>query len=403
MLQLPAREQSYWLDTSAKPVYPQLKGAVEVDVVVVGGGISGLSTAYLLRQAGKSVAVLEKGTIAGSTTGHTTGKVTSQHGLTYSGLYERLGEKTARLYADANQTGVEQIENLVKKEKISCGWQKTDNYVYTRSTSLVAEFKKEAKIAQKLNLPAECISNTPLPFGVKAAVRFADQARFNAAEYAAALASKINGAGSFVFENTRAINIHDGHWGMVETPAGVVVAKDIVIATNVPTFPLLARAGYCLLEYPQTSYIVAARTSKSFSGMYISPDEGEYSVLPLGKLVLIGGESHIRGARLNKWTRYQRLADYAEERFGSGSVEYVWKAWDYHSYDDVPLVGRLYPWSEHLYVVSAFRKWGLSHSMVTAIILRDLICNQPNEWTEVYNPNRLSPVRSIPHVAAKYL
>jgi glycine/D-amino acid oxidase-like deaminating enzyme len=107
--------------------------------------------------------------------------------------------------------------------------------------------------------------------------------------------------------------------------------------------------------------------------------------------------------KFNKKTRCLRLANYAEERFGATSIDYRWSAWDYTAYDNIPLVGRMYPWSKHLYVISAFRKWGLTNSMVSAMILRDLIAGEKNKWAEIHSPLRLSPIKSIPSVAKKYI
>jgi glycine/D-amino acid oxidase-like deaminating enzyme len=407
MLKLPEKEVSYWLESAPKTSYPTLKKDIEVDVVIVGGGISGVTAAYLLKKAGKTVAVVEKGTIGSGTTGHTTGKVTSQHSITYSDLQKRLGEKIARIYGEANQTAIEEIENVIQKENISCDWERDDNYVYTREAEKVATYKDEAKVAQKLGLPATFETTTSLPFDVKGAVKFANQAQFHSGKYVRGLAEKIMGQGNFVFENTRALGIFDGTPATVKTAHGTIHAKDIIVATNVPTLPLMARGGYCILEYPQKSYIVAARIPKKFKGMYISTDKKEYSILPVTvgeeHLLLVGGESHIPGAKLNFQERYQRLADYAEERFGVTAIDYRWSARDYQAYDDIPLVGKLYPWSKHVYVVTAFRKWGLANSMVSGIILRDLILEQKNEWAQVYDSTRSEPIASIPRVAMQYL
>jgi glycine/D-amino acid oxidase-like deaminating enzyme len=409
MLSLPKTETSYWMNSTSLPTYPELIEDVYVDVAIVGGGISGLTTAYLLKKAGKSVVVLEKDTIACGTTGHTTGKVTSQHNLIYGDLAKQLGERTARLYGKANETALHEIEKLIKKERIKCDWQRADNFVFTRNVESVKQFKEEAETAQKLGLPATCEVPIPLPFEVVAAVRFANQAHFNSAKYCAGLAGKITeGRGNgYIFEDTRALSIHDGRNPKVRTKCGTVHAKQIIVATNVPTFPLLARGGFCILEYPQKSYIVAARIKNDVNGMYISPDEHEYSILPIGRgedrLLLIGGESHIRGAKLNKNTRYQRLADYARQRFGATSIEYKWSAWDYQAYDQIPLVGKMYPWSKNLYVITAFRKWGLTNSMVAGMIVRDLICSAENEWAEIYSPSRSTPIKSIPRVAKEYV
>jgi glycine/D-amino acid oxidase-like deaminating enzyme len=407
MLKLPDKEISLWEESSENTNYPELKEDLEVDVAIVGGGISGINTGYLMKKAGFSVAIVERGKIARGTSGNTTGKVTSQHGLIYANLNESLGENTAKLYGEANQEAIKHIEALIKNEKINCGWKRSDNFVYTRDSIQVKTYQNEVKIAQKLGLPATFETKTSLPFNIKGAVRFSDQAQFNAKQYCVSLASKINSSGSYVFENTRALGIRDGAPAKVRTKHGTISAKNIIVATNVPSPPLVARFGYCVLEYPQTSYIVAARTEFKLDGMYISTDKNEYSILPINSgqdnILLIGGESHIRDMKFNKKTRCQRLSNYAEERFSANSIDYRWSAWDYIAYDNVPLVGKIYPWSKHLYVISAFRKWGLTNSMVSAMILRDVITGEKNNWSDIYNPIRTSPIKSIPSVAKKYI
>jgi glycine/D-amino acid oxidase-like deaminating enzyme len=406
MIKLPDKQVTFLKPDGFKPLYPKLDGHIEVDTVVVGGGIIGITAAYLLKQGGHKVAVLERKTIGNGTTGHTTGKVTAQHNLLYTDLQERLGVKTARVYGLANLQAVEEIDRVIKKEKIDCGWERADNYVYTTKKQKAKQFQQEAKAAQSLGLPASFQTTSPLPFKIAAAVKFDNQAHFSAQKYIEALAKKIQGQGSFVFENSRAVAFFDGSPCRVKAFGGSVTAKNIIVATNVPTSPLLARFSYCIMEYPHTSYLVAGRPKIKLKGMYISPDKGYYSLLPVGKgkdqILLVGGENHIPGLGRPK-NRHQKLADFGQKHFGMNKVEYCWGARDYIAYDGIPLIGKLYPWSKNLYVATAFKKWGLSHSMVAGLILRDLVTNQKNEWAEVYNPHRFSVVRSIPQAVAKEL
>lgn len=400
-LKLPDKEVSLLKTDGFKPSYPKLNSDIEVDSVIIGGGITGITCAYLLKQAGHKVAVLEAKTIGSGTTGHTTGKVTSQHNLIYAELQERLGAKTARIYGQANQTGLEEISRLIKAKKIDTGWQKADNYVFTADKTQLRGFKSEARIAARLGLPAEFVRTTPLPFDVAGAVKFTNQAHFSAQKYIEALAKEINGRDSFVFENSKALSVSDGDPCVVRTGKHSVIAKNIIVATNVPELPLAARLMYCAYEYPTTSYIVAGPYTKRLPGMYISPDKDHYSILPVGgKFLLVGGQNHIRGLGIPD-NNYQKLADYAHHRFGIKKIAYKWKAWDYIAYDNVPLVGKMYSSSENLYVATAFKKWGLAHSMVAAMILRDQITGQPNPWAGIYSPQRSSTVKSIPHVIAK--
>jgi glycine/D-amino acid oxidase-like deaminating enzyme len=400
-MKLPKDKASLWADSASEIVYPELDSDIEVDVTVVGGGICGLSAAYLLKKAGLSVAVLEKKTIGSGTTGRTTGKVTSQHGLIYRQLAEKFDDKTARLYGEAAQTAIGEIDQIIKAEKISCDWQCDDNYVFTAQRSQLPKFRAEAKAAARFGLPATFESSSPLPFKIAGAVKFSGQAKFNSQKYINGLAKAVNGSGSYIFENSLIISLKDGRSATVSTKHASVTAKDIIVATNVPTFPLLARGAYCVLEYPRTSYIVAGQYRGGLKGMYISPDDGHYSILPVTvgrqKMLLIGGNDHIRGTGRGK-KRWQSLADYAEKNFDMTSISYKWSAWDYLAYDGLPLVGRIYPWSKHLYIATAFKKWGLTSTTVAAMILRDRLTGQKNPWADVFDSQRITPIKSIPSV-----
>jgi glycine/D-amino acid oxidase-like deaminating enzyme len=400
MINLPETEKSLWRDASPGQIYPSLEGDIFVDVVVVGAGITGITTAYLLKRRGIRVAVLDKDTVGGGTTGRTTGKVTSQHSLAYAELEKTIGLHDTKTYAEANQTAVNLVEKIIKNEKIECDWERADNYVFTDNQKELRSFKKEAEVAHKLGLPAEFVTQTPLPFEVQGAVKFSGQGKMSAQKYVSALAKIVHGNESFVFENSNANHIYDGQPCIVHSSKGRVIAKHSIIATNVPTLPLIARGGYCLLEYPTESYIVAAQFGGKLDGMFISPDKQHYSVLPVkfnGKqYILIGGEGHLSGLRISKKLRYERLANYAEKYFGITEISHKWADRDYMAYDKVPLVGPLYPWSKHMYVGTAFKKWGLTNGTVAAMILTDIITGKENKWADTFSPQRLRPLKYIP-------
>jgi glycine/D-amino acid oxidase-like deaminating enzyme len=391
MIKLPAKEFS----NIGKPSYPKLTNDIETDVVIVGGGITGLSTAYLLKKSGLKVVVLEKHNLSSGTTGGTTGKVTSQHGIKYADLYRRFGEQTARLYGQANQQAIDQIEQIIKREKIKCGWARDDNYIYTTTRQSVAGFKEEAKVAAKLGLPASYETKTDLPFKIAGAVKFANQAKFYAKDYVLGLAKAVDGQGSYVYEYSEVVGFHDEEPAWVETKKAKVTAKSIVVATKVPAAPLVARLTYCFNEFPTTSYIVAIETKSNLKGMYISPDKDNYSILNNSGFLLIGGENHLP-VIANHRTHYQRLADYGALHFGLEKIDYMWRALDYLPYDGVPLIGKVYPWSKHLYTATAFQKWGLTTSMVAATIFRDLIVGKPNPWSNIFRTHRLRTFLSMP-------
>lgn len=409
MLRLPEHESSLWREAyPSRPLYPELTDDMQVDVVVIGAGITGLTAAYLLKQSGKRVIVIDKDTVGGGTTGRTTGKVSAQHGLVYATLTRRFGKATAQAYGQANLAAVGQIERIITQARISCDWRREDSYVFTTQQDQLPVLRQEALAAEQVGLPASLLLTCPLPFKTVGAVRFIDQATFHSERYLLGLAKAIHSDGCAVFEHTAAVAIHDSKDGaaQIRTQKARISADAVIVATNVPTAPLMARGSYCAFEYPRESYIVAGRLPKPLAGMYISPDSHEYSILPVRHhkqdYLLIGGEGHLSGLRGNKQARYQRLAEYAATRFGITEITHKWSDRDYLSYDDIPLVGKLYPWSHKLYVATAFHKWGLTNGTVAAHILHDAIMDVDNPWADTFSSTRTSPITSIPHAIVSH-
>ena len=398
MATYPAKGASYWTETAPKTDYQPLISGLDIDVAIVGGGIAGLTTAYLLKKTGKKVAVIEKEMIGDSVSGYTTGKITSQHSITYTTLLKNFGEENARLYGEANEAAISQIENIIKAEGIDCDWRREDNYVYTEKPQEVQKLKKETDDAARLGLPATFEVTTPLPFEIQAAVKFANQATFHIGKYLQGLAKAVHGNGSFVFEHTKASFFSGGEHPSLITPGGKVMAKDIIIATNVPT-PIIMHTYYGLMEYPSRSYIVAGKTDTALPGMYINTGGPGRSILPVNvkgqNYILIGGEGHIAGLSGPSAGHYKNLSTYAKDKF-EVDTDYEWTAWDYIAYDSLPLIGKAYPLSKHMYVATGFRKWGLSNATVAAMILSDELSGTHNPWAKTFRSNRISAVTSLP-------
>ncbi len=388
---------SLWVGTTAASSYPPLAGRVDVDVAVVGGGITGLTTALLLKRAGATVAVVEAGRVASGTTGYTTAKVTSLHSLTYAELIDKHGEDKARQYAQANQAAVGQVAALVDELDIDCQFERQPAYTYSTETARRADIAAEVEAATTLGLPASYTEDTALPYPVEAAIRFDDQAQFHPRRYCLALAAAIDEDGSHVFESTRATDVDEsGERPVVHSDSGEVVADDVVVATLLPFVDL---GGFFAKAHPMMSYAMAVRIDGDVpAGMYLGVDTPSRSVRPVhldgpggtgGEVGLIlGGESHKVGQGGDTEQHYADLEAWARASFPIRSVDYRWSAHDYVPVDSVPYVGRS-PRSRRMHVATGFKKWGMSNGTAAGMVLADLLMGRANPWAEVFDATRV--------------
>ena len=391
------KQLSFWIDTTPRTNFPTLKDDTAVDVAILGGGIVGLTAAVLLKRLGKTVAVIEARRVAEGVTGHTTAKVTSQHRLIYDTLIKEHGERKARLYGEANEAAIDRIAAFVGEKKIECDLQRLPAYVYTESDALLPQLETETHAASRLGLPASFVREVPLPFPVKGALRFEDQIQFHIRKYLLPLAAEIPGGGSYVFENTRAVRVREGMQCRVVTEKGFVIAKDVIVATHIP-FPF--KGQFWSKAYPKREYGIAARIgpTPASEGMFISAESPTRSVRTATRngenVLIVVGESHKTGEEPDTERRYGNLERWARLRFGVAEFENRWSTQDYFSVDGLPYAGRISAGSDHLYVATAFRGWGLSNGTAVAMLLSDLIVGRRNEWAELYDSTRKTPLVS---------
>lgn len=260
------RYESVWIATSEEPGFGALEAPIEVDVAVLGAGIAGLTTALLLKNAGLRVAVVEAAGVSRATTGHTTAKVSAQHGLIYDTLSSKFGNDGARAYGQANLAAVDLVEALVREHGIACDWERRAAYAYTEQDSQVSQIEREVDAARQAGLPASYTEETDLPWSVKAAVRFDNQAQFHPRRYCLALATLVDGDGSRVFEQTRALDVEDGSPCVVKTERHDVRAAFVVLATHLP---FLDQGAFFAKCHPEREYVLAAALKQPVSkGMY---------------------------------------------------------------------------------------------------------------------------------------
>lgn len=394
---LPGQATSFWIATSPETMHPSLPGDLSADVAVLGGGIAGLTAALLLKRSGAKVVVLEANRIGSGVTGHTTGKLTSAHGLIYRDLIERFGAERARQYAQANREAVEFVASLVRDEGIQCDFHRDFACTYTTDDGQMKAVEAEVQAAGQLGLPVGYVESLDLPFPIRAAIRYENQAYFHSRKYLAALAERIVGDGSHVFENTRARNVHEGRPCEVVTDRGTVKAERVIVATH---FPILNRGLFFAKMRVTRSYLLAATVLGELpAGMYINADEPTRTMrkhtLDSGEVFLIvGGENHEVGHVTDTIERYRHAESFAREQFRVQSIRYRWSTQDNRPADRVPFIGHHSLLSNRLFVATGFQGWGLSNGTVAGRILADRIAGRSNPWQEVFDANRIMPLVS---------
>ncbi|WP_307728793.1 NAD(P)/FAD-dependent oxidoreductase [Alkalicoccobacillus plakortidis] len=297
-----SNEQTYWRTDVEMPEFAPLSNSVDVDVAIIGGGITGLTTAYILSKEGKKVAVLEADRICEGTTGHTTAKITAQHGFIYDELVSHLGVSGAKLYYQANQRAIDFIRELVSTHQIKCNFEDEHSYLYATTEEGVHKLEKEKQAYEQVGIAHEWLDTLPLNIPIKAALCMKNQAQFHPLKFMAFLANEIIKKGGVIFEQTVALDInHDAKPTVLTKNGYPVTASSIVAASH---FPFVDKGGlYFSRMKADRSYIIAAQTEDNWpGGMYLNVDRPSRSIRASttsdGKtIILLGGEHH------KAWTR----------------------------------------------------------------------------------------------------
>lgn len=400
---LPGQDESFWMESTDAPEHTPLTEDIEVDVAVVGGGIAGLSTAWELARAGRSVAVLEADRIASGVTGYTTAKVSALQSLVYDRLRGTRGAEAARLYAASQQDAVDRVAAIVEELRIACDLERVSAYTYAAGASSRHAVEAEARAAADAGLDAAYVTETELPFAVGGAVRVTGQAQFHPRKYLLALAGDLLARGGRVFERSRVTGLSEGTPCRVTTEAGrTVTARDVVVATHYPVFD---RAMLFARLSPRRELVVAAPIPSDLApkGMYITEDEGKRSVrsTPLDdgrRLLIVTGESFTPGTG-DAGEGFRRLDAWMHERFAVGPTAYRWAAQDNDPSDTVPLIGPFHAGARHTYVATGFGGWGMTAGVLAGRLLTSLITKSGPAlpWAGLYDPRRLaSALREAP-------
>ena len=383
---------SPWIDSTPRTSYPRLAGDLNVDVAIVGAGITGITAAVLLKRAGLTVALIDARRIAEGETGHTTAHLCAFPDTHLSTLVSRFGADSARSTWTAGEVAIDQIENLIKSDDLHCDFRRVPGQLFTENEAGLELLNAEYEACRSLGIAAKFSRDGgSLPFQTLGALRFENQARVHPREYLLPLAAGIQGAGSHVFEKTRAMSIDESPSPQVVTESGTIRAKNVVVASNVPI------NNRVLLQTKiahYRTYAIAVRVGTEVEDALHWDDCDPYHYIrkqSIGgdELLIVGGEDHRTGQEQDTRARFEALEVWTAQRFDIRSVEHRWSGQIVEPVDGLPYIGRN-SFSEHVWEATGYSGNGMTYGTLAAMILADSILGRPNAYAEIFQATRVN-------------
>ncbi len=362
--------KSIWHESESFKKISSLNGDISTDVLIIGGGITGILTAFLLQNAGVDYILAEQNRICKGVTANTTAKITVGHGFCYQKILALRGIKTAKGYYLANQKAFQELSQLCSN--IDCDYHIKNNYVYS---SDFAKIEKELSALKKIGANAKFCEDLAIPIKNIGAVCLENQAEFNPFKFLSFISEDLK-----IFENTKVLELLGT---TAVTEKGKIKAKRIVVATH---FPIINKHGsYFLKLYQHRSYVLALKNAQNVEGMYVDEKDTGMSFRNQGDLLLLGGGGHRTGKQGGS---YKQLREFARIHYPNAKEVASWATQDCITLDRVGYIGEYSANTENMYVATGFNKWGMTNAMCAAQILRDMLCEKENEFSPVFNPSR---------------
>ena len=397
---------SYWLESVNKHESKKIDKNYTADVCIIGAGICGLSTGYYIAKKGLKVIILDRDGIGEKTSGHTTAKITVQHGLIYDYLINTYGINYALKYFEANKKAISNIKQIIDDEKIDCDFEYQSNFVYTFDKNEIQKIENEVSAINALE--AYCTGNkyasfatcTELPFKIAGGVKTKEQAQFHPVKYMIGLANAIENNGGLIFTNTLVDDVKMGDDCYISYSGEYEIrSKYVVIATH---YPFINFPGFYFSKmYQVSSYAIAIETEKRlFDGMYINTKEPYYSFRTIKnrdkRLLILSGGNHKTGyapeSSLNYGYGY--LEEEAKKLYPDCKILYKWNTRDCVTLDKIPYIGEYSHIMPNMYVATGFNKWGMTSSNVAANIIKDKILGIENNYADIFDSTRVKPIKN---------
>lgn len=378
---------SLWLATSAAPKYESLKKGTHVDVAIIGAGITGLTAAVVLKHRGRRVALIEKDRVGSGESGNTTAHLTEAVDARYQNLGREFSKDAAKLVAQAGTEAIAQIETFVRELAINCRFRRLPGFLYTEKRSFIAEVKREAQAAKEAGLAVRFVDDVPLPFLTRGGARFDNQAQFHPRDYLLGLAAQVPGSGSFLFDETRVIDIREGEPCVIECDGGSLTADSVFMATNVPI------AGFTTLHVKDAayrSYALAYSVGKDHpDGLFWdTADPYHYTrwqETGAGMFMIVGGEDHKVGKSEDTEQSFARLQQYTTGLWSAHPLRHRWSGQIIESVDGLPYIGG----AGKLYTSTGYSGQGMTFGTIGAMIVADLITDRENKFAALFDWKRI--------------
>jgi glycine/D-amino acid oxidase-like deaminating enzyme/nitrite reductase/ring-hydroxylating ferredoxin subunit len=404
---------SVWSATAEMPVYPPLSANINAEVCVIGAGLAGVTTAYLLARQGVSVAVVEALDIGAGETSRTTAHIAVPDDR-YSHIEQAYGPDAARLVADSFAAAIDFIETTVRTEQIDCAFERLDGYLFSCASEPRAALEREHEAARRAGVDVAMEDQLPVgTLGVGPCLRFARQAQFHPLRYLGGLTRAIDRRGGVIFAGTRALDVDERHGGVtVRTATGKITADAAVVATNTP---FNDRVAIHVKQNAYQTYVVAALVERGSLPRALIWDDGDpYHYIRLAdvdaehELLIVGGADHKTGQEPDPDRHYRELEAWLRERFPqAGRLAYRWSGEVMEPLDGIAYIGRN-PGSSNVYVITGDSGNGMTHATIGGMLVSDLIMGRQNRWLSIYDPARkpfkeaLHFLREQSNIAAQY-
>lgn len=366
---------------------------IDTDILIIGGGIAGMSTAYFLMNSNKKIILIDKGSIGMGITCKTTAKLNYLQGIIYQQLEKSFNKKVSKLYWDSQMEAIELIKKIIEKERINCDLEKCNSFIFTKEDKGIEKIKKEKEILESFGVKCKEVSSLPIHFPIKYGIAVPETYTFHPLKYIEGLKKivkkKIN-----IYENTIALEItkEQNTW-ITKTNLGTITSKYVVVACHYPFF--LFPGLIPIKTYIKREYVNASKFDLSGSPFTaISIDSTLHSIRFYQNYIIYGSNQH----RLTNKIRYQdnyEKSKYDFKRLLSRKPEYTWMNQDIMSNDNLPIIGIMDKKKPNLLIATAFGSWGMTNGTIAGKVLSDIILEKSNKYIALFQPQRINATNII--------